>query len=92
MTYNLDSDLPNLYGKFSPVFPHPAAGSEELDRIIRDFADSHKHLAQKEEGALAVQFVSHCPTQSRRNVIVHCYTECHKYVNVTKSYIFYKTN
>ena len=70
MTYNLDSDFPNLYGKFAPVLPHPPADSEELEKIIRDFADSNKHLAGKEKGALAVQFVSNCETQSRRNVIV----------------------
>ena len=70
MTYNLDSDVPNTDGKFASVLPHPAAGSEDLEKIIRDFAASNTDLARKEEGALAVQFVSHCPTQSRRNVIV----------------------
>ena len=70
MTYNLDSAAPNLYGKFAPVVPHPAADSEELETIIRDFAASNTDLARKEEGALAVQFVSHCPTQSKRDVIV----------------------
>ena len=70
MTYKLDSDFPNLYGKFFPVVPHPAAGSEELDKIIRDFGASNTKLARKERGALAAQFVSNCETQSRRKVIV----------------------
>ena len=52
MTYNLDSDVPNTDGKFAPVLPHPPAGSEELEKIIRDFAASNTDLARKEEGAL----------------------------------------
>ena len=69
MTYTLDSELPFLYGKFAPVVPHPTE-SEELDKIIRDFADYNTHLASKEKGALAAQFVSHCHTASGRNAIV----------------------
>ena len=53
---------------FAQVVPHPT-DSEELEKIIRDFADSHTHLARKEKGALAAQFVSHCHTASRRNAI-----------------------
>ena len=69
MTYKHDSDLPNLYGKFAPVVPHPAEG-EKLDKIIGDFASNNTHLARKEKkGALAVQFVSRCQTESRRNAI-----------------------
>ena len=70
MTYKLDSDLPNLYGKFAPVVPHPA-DREKLDKIIGDFAGSNTHLARKEnQRALAAQFVSNCHTQSRRNAVV----------------------
>ena len=69
MTYKLDSDLLNLYGKFVPVVPHPA-DREELDKIIGDFASSNTHLARKKKGALAAQFVSNCHTESRRNAIV----------------------
>ena len=69
MTYTLDSDLPHRFGQFAPVVPHPA-DSEELEKIIRDFADSNPDLARKEKGAPAVQFVSHCRTDSRRKAIV----------------------
>ena len=70
MTYKLDSDLPNLYGKFAPVVPHPA-DREKLEKIIGDFASSNTHLARKEKGALAAQFVSNCQTESRRNDAVN---------------------
>ena len=69
MTYTLDSELPFLYGKFVPVVPHPTE-SEELDKIIRDFGGSNTHLASKEKGALAAQFVSNCHSASGRNAIV----------------------
>ena len=74
MTYTLDSDLPFTYGKFAPVVPHPTE-SEELEKIIRDFAGSNTHLARKEKGALAVQFVSHCHTASKRDAIVQSVKE-----------------
>ena len=76
MTYTLDSDLPLTYGKFVPVVPHPTK-SEELDKIILDFADSNTHLASKEKGkgALAAQFVSHCNVASGRNAIVQSVEE-----------------
>ena len=74
MTYTLDSDFPFLYGKFSPVVPHPG-DDEELAKIIRDFGVSNTNLAaSKKRGALAAQFVSHCRTASKRNAVVRSVT------------------
>ena len=78
MTYTRESELPFLYGKFSPVVPHPTVG-EDLDKIIRDFADSNTHLAGKENGAMAAQFVSHCKTASGRYVLVISVTSTFTY-------------
>ena len=56
------------------VDQHPTT-SQDLDRIIREFASANTHLATKETGTsderevFATQFVTKCQAPSERNAI-----------------------
>ena len=71
MTYKQTSDFPNPYGMFYQTKPHPPPGPQ-LDALIAEFGRKNAHLARSGERAeaRAAWFVSHCATQSRREVYV----------------------
>ena len=73
MTYRLNADIPHRYGRFVQVAPHPTT-SQDLNRIMREFAAANTHLATKQraksdEEVFATQFVTKCVAPSGRNAI-----------------------
>ena len=72
MTYRLDADFPDLYGKLIQTAEIPSH-AEDLDKIINEFGAANTHLAKKEVGEreiLATQFVTKCKTPGQRNARV----------------------
>ena len=72
MTYRLDADFPEPYGKFIQTAEIPTL-SDDLEKIISGFGAANTHLAMKEVGereVLATQFVTKCKTPSQRKAMV----------------------
>ena len=89
MTFQLNADIPYLYGEFVQVAQHPHSSSE-LSKVIHQFGAANTQLARKENEkseneTLVAQFASNCQTISGREKVismlsklikVHIYGHC----------------
>ena len=72
MTFQLNADIPYLYGEFVQVAQHPQSG-QKLSKIINQFGAANTQLAWKEKSkneTLVAQFVSNCKTTSGREKLI----------------------